>query len=206
MAWFWWVLLCLAVVFALILATRITFAVIYDKPGVHAFVKVGFLRFTVYPKAEKGKEKKKPKKEKQKTEEKAKGGTVSKLKGGLKVIGPILQQVKRRLVIAKLTLHYTAATNDAAKTAFAYAGAHMAVNQIMPMLHGNFKVKQQDVQIKGDFTQAEDSVYLDARIRISVWAALTLGLFVYKQLKKVGIITTKEKKEGTTHEREKTSN
>ena len=183
----------------------ISLVVIYHKPGVKAFGKIAFVPIALYPRPTKEKAKKKPKKEKPEAE-KTKGGTVEKLKGGLQVINPIFTQIRRRLIISKLVLYYTAATGDAAKTAFAYAGAHMAVNQIMPMLHGNFKVKKEDIQIKGDFEETQDKIYLEARIRISIWGLIRLGLFTFKELRKVGIIKTKEKKEVKQNERKETSN
>ena len=205
MSWFFWLLLGIFLFFFLILMIRISLIAIYDDSGVKASAKVAFVKINLYPRPKK--DEKKPKKEKEKKPEeeqkKEKGGTIQKLKAGLKIIGPIFQQVRRRLVISKLVLHYTAATGDAAKTAFAYGGAHMAVNQILPMLHGTFKVKKQDIQIKGDFDRTEDHIYLEARIRITVWSAMCLGLFTLKKLKEVGIIT---KKEGAEHERKETSN
>ena len=205
MSWFFWLLLGIFLFFFLIFMIRISLITIYEDTGVKATVKVGFVSIRLYPRPEK--DEKKPKKEKaEKAEEEIKqkkGGTIQKLKAGLKIIKPIFQQVRRRLVISKLVLHYTAASDDAAKTAFAYGGAHMAVNQILPMLHGMFKVKKQDIQIKGDFDSTEDHIYLEARIRITVWSAMRLGLFTLKKLREVGIIT---KKEGAKHERKETSN
>jgi len=189
----------------LLLATRISVAVQYDHAGVRVWAGFGFIRMTVYPRREKeGKEKKeKPKKEREPRE---KGGTVDKLKAGLSIIGPILEQVKRRLVISELTLHYTASTSDAAMTALAYGGAHMAVDGILPMVRHHFRVKKQDIEIHASFTDVSDTVFLRARISISVWGALCLGLFVIKKVRESGLLPKKVSIQKGAEKHEQASN
>jgi hypothetical protein len=186
-------MMVLAIILALILlllATRISVTAQYDQAGVRVIAGFGLLRMKVYPRAEKEEKKKKEKKPKA-DKPKEKGGTVDKLKAGLSIIGPIFGQVKRRLVISELTLHYTVSMPDAAMTALAYGGAHMAADAILPMVRHNFKVKKQDIQIYASFEEVSDAVFLRAKISISVWGALCLGLFTLKKVKESGLIEKK---------------
>jgi len=176
----------------LLLATRISTTVQYDQSGLRVRAGFGFLRMTVYPRAEKDKKPRKKKKDKPEEDKPPeKGGTVDKLKAGLSIIQPILQQVKRRLMISELTLHYTASASDAAMTALAYGGAHAAASQILPMIRQQFRVKRQDVQIRACFAEPDDTVFLRVKVSISVWGALCLGLFVLKKVRESGLLKKK---------------
>jgi len=179
-------------VIILFLATRLSVTAQYDQSGVLVRAGFGFLRIKVYQSGEKEKKerkKDKPKKEKPPHE---KGGTMRKLRAGLSIIGPILNQVKRRLLIADLTLHYTASMSDAAMTALAYGGAHLAVSQILPIIRQQFRVKREDVQIRACFAETEDIVFLRVKVSISVWGAICLGLFVLGKVRESGLIAKKK--------------
>ena len=179
-------------IFLLILPLRMGVMAQYSQDGPLVYALAGPVRVKVYPRPEKGprkKEKKKEKSPKAPDEEKPeKGGAVDKLKAGLSIIGPIMERVRRRLVISELTLHYTVVTDDAAKTAFLFGGAHVAVSQILPMLRYHFRVKKQDVQIGADFDSGADRIFVRVKIVISVWGALCLGLYTLIKVKKSGLI------------------
>jgi len=189
----------LAIIFAilalilLLLATRVSATVQYDQSGVRVIGGFGLLRMRVYPKERKEKRPRREKKKKDKPDKEPheKGGTVDKLKAGLSIIRPILAQVKRRLVISELTLHYTVHTSDAAMTALAYGGAHATVSQILPIIKGQFRVKREDVRIHACFIEPEDTVFVRVKLSISVWGALCLGLFVLKKVRESGLIGKK---------------
>jgi len=176
----------------LVLPLRASATAQYDQSGVLVRAGFGFLRIKVYQSGEKEKKRKKKDKPKKEKPPKEKGGTMRKLRAGLSIIGPILKQVRRRLLIADLTLHYTASTSDAAMTALAYGGAHMAVSQILPIIRQQWRVKREDVQIRASFDEVEDVVFLRVKVSISVWGALCLGLFVLKKVRESGLIGKKE--------------
>jgi len=180
----------------------------YDAAGFLVQARIGPARVTVYPTREKSeaqkekdkakkaerKRKKQEQKEKEKDKPVEKGGSVEKLKAGLSIVGPILRQVRRRLVIRELRLHYTAAMPDAAMTALAYGGAHAAVGTLLPMIRHNFTVKKQDIQIHADFERTENLVVLRAQVSISIWGALCLGLFAVWKVLQSGLLTKKKVK------------
>jgi len=187
----------------LILCLRLSLVVRYDAAGFLVQARIGPVRAIVYPlkeRSEAQKEKDKAKKaekkrkkqerlEREKDEPRETGGSVEKLKAGLSIVGPILRQVRRRLIIRELCLHYTAAMPDAAMTALAYGGAHAAVSALLPMIRHNFTVKKQDIQIHADFERTENLVVLRVQVSISVWGALCLGLFALWKVIQSGLLT-----------------
>ena len=184
-------LLCILGAIVLLLITRLSFMAQYGEEGVLLRARIGPFGLTVYPRPEKKpkKKKEKKKKEKEETEPKVsqKGGSVAMFKAGLSMVGPILERVRRRLVIREITLHYTAAMEDAAMTALAYGGAHAAVSKILPRLRHHFRVKKQDVRILADFESEEDLIFLRIRLSITVWGVLCLGLFSLREMKRSGL-------------------
>ncbi|MCL2842392.1 MAG: DUF2953 domain-containing protein [Oscillospiraceae bacterium] len=186
------VVLLLLAILLLLAPVRIGAVGQYSKAGLQAWSKVGPVRIRVFPRPPSEKPKKEPKdkpeeepEDKDKSEE---GGTVEQLKAVLSEIGPILGQVRRRLVFSEIILHYTASAEDAAVTALAYGGAHVAVNHILSMIRHGFQVKRQDVQIHANFNGEGDTVFLRVGLRISVWGAICLGIFVFRRLRKAGVI------------------
>ena len=183
----------------LLLSLRVGAVVQYDAKGFVAWAKVGFVRVKVYPRPEKApkeKKEKKPKPPKEPEEAPVEGGTVDKLKAGLSIVGPILEQVKRRLVFSEIRFHYTVSTKDAAATALAYGGAQVAVQNLLGLIGHNFKVKKQDVRIGYSFDGTSDTVFLRLGLRISVWGALRLGLFSWREVRKSGLLSKGATKHG----------
>jgi len=201
MLWILGILGGLFLLILLILSLRIRLVAQYDRDGPTVNVRVGPVRMTVYPRPEKGPEDEKKKKPKKKPEEPPeKGGAVDKLRAGLSIIGPIFGQVKRRLTISEITLHYTVSTDDAAQTALVYGGAHTAVGQILPMIRHHFRVKKQDVRICADFSGEGDRVFLRVKFIISVWGAMRLGIFTLKKLRESGLIAKGERHGQASHQ------
>ena len=188
-----WVFAVILGIFILIQPLRVGVMARYDAEGFAAFARVGPVQIKVFPMKKGPKKEKKPKEEKppeepETEEEVQEGGAVEKLQAGLSIVGPIWTQVRRRLLFNEITLHYTAATEDAAQTAIRYGAASAAVSKMLPMIRGNFRVKKQDVQIRADFTGEQDKVFLRVRLSISIWGALRLGIFTLIRLKRSGLI------------------
>jgi len=165
----------------LLLVLRLGLIVVqYDAAGFCVKVRIGPVRIRIYPRPTKD-EPEEADNDKLDERESKKGGAVDELKETLSMRGSIFAQLKQRLVIEELTLHYTASTDDAAKTALAYGGAHVAVSTLLPIIRQNFKVKRQDVQIHANFDGVGDTVFLRVRLRISVWGVIKLGMFIIKE-------------------------
>jgi len=195
---FVWILGGLTLLVVLFFAMRVRLVVQYDKDDLTVLARAGFLRIKLYPRPEKPKDAKK-KKEKPPKAPKDKlniGGAVQKFRAGLSIISPIFGEIRRRLTISELTLHYTASTQDAAQTALIYGAANIAVANFLPLIRHHFRVKRQDVQISADFESGADRVFLRVKLSISVWGAMCLGLFVLKKLRESGLIQRGETRHG----------
>jgi len=189
-------MIVLAVILAvvlLILVTRISVRVQYGADGFAVFAGVRPLLFCVFPKPKK---EPKPKEKVKKPKEKAEtGGAVDKLRAGLKMVKPIVRQVRKRLTISELTLHYTAAMDDAAMTALAYGGAHAAVSTLLPMIRAGMRVKKEDIRVDADFSGQADTVFVRVRISISVWGILCLGAVALREARRSGLLATPKQAE-----------
>ena len=156
----------------LILIALLRFGVIveYSEEGFHLWAKAGFLKFKLL---DDNKEKKpKKKKEKPKKERNLKEmlpGSLREFTDTLKIILKALGRLKRRLLIKQLTLYYTSAGEDPAKTALQYGAANAVFGAIVPEIKKNFRVKRIDLRTWFDFTSTEQRVYAKVIISIAVW-------------------------------------
>ena len=152
---------------ALLLVALLRFGLIveYDEAGFHMWVKVGFLRFHVH---EERKKKIKTKQKEVKVKEMM-PGRLSEFMDMLRAVSNSLSRLKRRLLIKQLTLHFTAAGNDPAKTAILFGAANAVFGTIEPVLERNFRIKRRDFGASADFITEEQRIYAKIIISIAVW-------------------------------------
>jgi len=163
-------MLALAIVLSvLVLLALLRFGLIfeYDKTGLHVWVKLGFLKFSV-PEDQKEQIKKKQRNIDLK---KMKPGSLSDFMDILKAVGNALKRLRRRLLIKELTIHYTAASDDPANTAIYFGSANALFGTIIPVLERNFRIKSRDLQALADFDTKEQSIYAKANVSLAVWEA-----------------------------------
>ena len=118
----------------------------------------------------------KKKKEKRKVE--MPGG----LKAYLDMLPPIknaLGRIRRKLLIKKLTIHYTAAGGDSAATAMMFGAANAVFGTTAPLLENNFRVKRRDLRVCADFQTQEQKIYLHAAVSIAVWESVYIVLALF---------------------------
>jgi len=186
-------MIALGIIFAILLIIallRFGVSVEYSSEGVTAFFHAGPFGMKIYPvekdptKEEKNKRKKAEKKAKK--EEKVKDKPPFKMPGGLKglldMIPPLINMLgrfKRRLLIKNLTLHLTAAGDDAYKTAMTYGAASAGFGVLTPLLENNFRIKKRDFQVDVDFLSTEQKIYVKAAFSFAVWELfyITAALF-----------------------------
>lgn len=159
----------------------------YDQEGFVAFVKVLFLRFQVYPAAEKKKDEEKKQEQKpsevqpphsaeEKKETPKKGGKLELVRSALPLVKPALVGLKKRLSVNQLDLHVTWAGSDPADVAMGYGCANAALGTLWAVIDQNFKVKKSDLGVSVDFDAPSPTVYLNATVTLNLWKALTLVL------------------------------
>lgn len=188
--------LIVALAICLILLLRLGVTAEYGEAGLLAYARIAFVRIKLYPRPPEKEKKAKKKKEKKKKEkeEEEKGGQVQKFKAWLEIAGKLLSNVKRRLKIKRLTIHYTAASDDAARAALIYGSANMAVASLLPLIENSFRIEERDIRIDVDFRQKEHSIYAKGIISISVWEILYIAIvFGYNILNKLKIEKKSEK-------------
>jgi len=146
---------------------RFGFIVEYSDAGLQMWYKIGFLRFSL---ADDGKEKK-PKKKKDKESAVKLPGNFSAFIDIFNAVKTALDRFRRRLLIKELTLYYSAAGEDAAKTAMTFGAGNAVFSFLLPVLDRNFRVKKQDLRVFADFESTEPKFYANVRFSLAVWEA-----------------------------------
>lgn len=184
MLWLYILLGILLVIFLLLL-TPVKLKASYNE-NFRCILKIGFVKFSLYP--PKPKKKKKPKKadEEQKSEE-TKKESIIKEKGIswlfdlIKKIADLavgaLKDFFRHIIVKKLLLSISIAGSDAADTAVKYGYCCSAVYPAFGIIVGAVKCKKYGVDISPDFEEKAKSAVnmeLEARIKILWLLALVI--------------------------------
>ena len=159
------IIVAILVIIALL---RFGVAIEYSESGFTARILAGFLSIGIYP----------PKKEKIKKVKPKKEPLLKKpgsLKEILELLPPIkntLSRIRRKLLIKRLQIHFTAAGADPSNAAIAYGAVNAALCIILPVLEDNFKIRRRDIRTSADFESEQQKIYLNAAVSIAVWEAL----------------------------------
>lgn len=169
------VLLIFLLVLFLIGRIRLGGMVEYAAQGLLVKLRIGGIWLRLYPGKKKKGEKKPPKKKKKKEkptgeekEEPKAGGPLSLVKQYLPLVGEAAGGMKRRIVIDRLFLDFTAASQDAAGAAMAFGYANMAVGMLWPIFEQNFVVKDHRFRTDVDFAAQSPTVYLNVALSIRI--------------------------------------
>ena len=131
--------------------------------------------------------KKKPKKDEQKSdEEKEKPKikiTLDLIQTILSAVGDLLGRLRRKLTIDKLTLHYTAASNDPYSAAMTFGYASAAVNALVPVLDNSFKIRDRDIGAAVTFDSPDNIIFIDVQLTLAVWEIIYIGLAAWPVVK-----------------------
>ena len=224
MAWYWIVLLVLAVLLLLLCMTRVGAQVAFGSEGIRLRVKIGLLSLQILPakkKKEKTAEKKKGKAtSSQKTSAPAKEKkslpkvTLEDIKGAVKALWPPLKRAlgrtRRGIKVDPLQLSVTVgAENDPAAGAEFYGYLHGGVWTGMPLLERLVDIPDPRIHVGIDFdegnTKAEGIVGISIRIGTLLAVALGVGIpalrwyLRFQKQKKQQAGTMPEPKDGTGH-------
>jgi len=198
----WAIVIAVLIIIALL---RFGVRVEYSAEGVLIKLIAGPFSIKVYPTEqdeEKEERKRKKKAEKKALKQAKKKDKPVKKKPGMGVrdfldmipyLGNMLSRIKRRLLISELTIHFTAAGEDAAKIAMTYGMANAVIGELTPILENNFRIRRRDIQFNTDFISQEQTLYVNAAISLAVWEALYIVFALFPVLK----IVFRRKKDGT---------
>ena len=182
MLWLYILLGILLVIFLLLL-TPVKLKASYNE-NFRCILKIGFVKFSLYP--PKPKKKKKPKKadEEQKSEETKKESLIK--EKGISWLFDLIKKIAdlavgalkdffRHIIVKKLLLSISIAGSDAADTAVKYGYCCSAVYPAFGIIVGAVKCKKYGVDISPDFEEkAKSAVNLELEARIKILWLLAL--------------------------------
>ena len=174
------IILAVLGVFILISLLRAGVTVEYSEGGFKAWLRIGFLSFGLYPpKKEKKVKKPRVKKEKKPKKPKVKKEPMLKKPGSLKefldmlaVIKEAFSRLRRKLLIKRLVIHYTAAGSDPMGAALAFGASNAVFSSIVPLLEKYFKIRNRDFRTLADFESEQQKIYVNAAVSMAVWEGL----------------------------------
>ncbi len=185
------VLLVILLVLFLIGLVRVGGSVEYSAAGLFVHLRVGQLKFQIFPLKKPETDKKSPPKKRekkaksdQKNEEidqkipEKKGGKFELVKMALPLVGEAAGALKRRIRIDKLFLDLTAGGRDAAMAAQTFGYANAAIGTILPIFQHNFDLKEYRVRTDIDFTAPAPKIYLNAAISARVGQLVSFGILL----------------------------
>ena len=178
------ILLCILFVLFLIGRIRTGGEVEYSQEGLKIWVKLGTVKFSVFPLKAKQKTKKKKQKESQEKpkesaspKEEKRGGALALVRELLPLVGEAAGKMKRKLRIDLLVLRLTWAAQDPATAAMGYGAAYAAMGMLYPVLDHNFNIKAEEVGIEVDYEPGQPRVYLDAALTMTIGEIFVFALY-----------------------------
>ena len=168
-----------AVILALALLgqVRLGAAADYDGRGLRLRVKLGPLRFRVYPRPPgppKPGRRKQKKKEPDKPREKP--APLSLARRYLPLAADAAGRLRRKIRIDRFALDFTAGAPDPASAALCFGGANALIGMLWPLVEQNFNVRDRSIRTRVDFDAREPVLSLSAAATLTVAQALSLAL------------------------------
>ncbi len=167
------ILLCLWLLSLLRVGTWVK----YDEAGFVVRLKIGLLRFTLYPmKPRKKRAEKATPVPEIKEETPAKGGAFALFRQLLPVITDAAGQLKRKIRIDNLQLDLLWSHPDPAVCGMGYGAANGVIGMIWPLLEQNFNIKDYRIRTGVDFDRGSPAIRVLAEASLTVGQGLGLGL------------------------------
>ena len=175
----------IAIILAVVLLVallRLGIAVEYGEDGFSADARIGPLNIRVLPVKKRPAKDQKRKIRKAKKEKAAGKARADKKPGSFseiqKILDPaktVLDRLRRKLLIKRLTIRYIAADSDPAKAAMAFGRMNAVYGVVFPLLEKYFRIKRRDFRASADFELEEPYIYINAIISIAIWEALYIS-------------------------------
>ena len=152
----------------------------YSQEGLSLWLGLGPIRYQILPRRPKKakQDQKKPKKAKKEET----GGPAAPVKRLIPLVGEAAGRLRRKIRIDRLRLEVTAAAADPARAALAFGGANALIGMILPVLEHNFTVKDREIRTAVDFQKTEPTIYLSARLSMTVGQAVVFALWLLSRL------------------------
>lgn len=162
----------------------------YCDSGLTAKAKVGPVWLQVYP--GKSDKKKKPEKENKLNELFKKSGNFDTFKAVFPDLLDMFSALRKKLVINKLIIHYTAASVSAYDAAMSFGTVSAAIGMLLPLIENVFILKERDITSSVDFTETVPKIYFNAAVSIRIYQILYIVIkYGFKIMKNVNNIPEK---------------
>lgn len=191
------------ILFVLFLIGRIRLGgmVEHSLQGLLIKLRIGALWLQLYPRKKKAEKKKtakkrppkKPVKEKEEDLEHKAGGSLELVKRYLPLVGEVAGGMKRRIVIDRLYLDFTAASQNTAGAAMAFGYANMTIGMLWPIFEQNFIVKDHRFRTDVDFAAQSPTLYLYAALSIRIGQLVSFALRMLWCLLRLSMKAKREK-------------
>ena len=141
-------------------------------------LKIGWLRFAVFPRREKKQPSKpkqpKPKKEKTKVPKDQKKLHLNKddIFTLLKIAVRTLHRFRKHLYIDRLKLYWTAAAEDPYDAVMQYGGLNAGLSALMPYVHEFLKIGEEDLRTAVDFARSSTEIDAELTATLQIWEIL----------------------------------
>lgn len=157
----------------------------YNENGPLLRLIAGPIRVLLFPKNKKEQNVKKAKEIKKTSKKKKTAGKQSEQKGGsikdfkplLRLILDFLEGFRRKLRVDRLYFKIVLAGGDPADLAINYGRAWTAIGNLYPQLERALVIKKRDVEVECDFVANETKILAQVDLTITIWRALSLGIW-----------------------------
>ncbi|MCL2079257.1 MAG: DUF2953 domain-containing protein [Oscillospiraceae bacterium] len=154
--------------FAVLALLRIGVIIEYCDEGLNSWCKFCFIKWRIKTDSKK----KKVKRKKKRDFGKMKPGNLQGFLALLAVIKGLLARLKRKLLIVKLCIIYTSASDNPAAAAIGYGAANAVYAVIMPILERHFRIKRKDLRAAADFESNKPGIYAKLSISMAIWECI----------------------------------
>lgn len=98
-----------------------------------------------------------------------KPGMLSNLLDMLPAVGKLLDRFRRRLLIKRLIIDFTAGGSDPSNTALMYGASFTGFWGLTPWLERHFRIRKRELHSNVDFEAVKPVIYVNAAVSIAVW-------------------------------------
>lgn len=176
-----WVLALIVLLLVLLMLLPVGLKVRYDDAETTVRVRIGWIRFLVFPRQPKQNQKKKHKKKElsqpaQPPEKKKSMHGIRDFQPFIRLALDFLGALRQKIVVRSLTLHIWYGGKDAAEAAIHYGQAWAVLGVVMPLLDASVKIQARDVQAIYLEEANTLSLLFEAVLRLRLGQCLALAL------------------------------
>lgn len=180
-----WILTAILLVLCLLSLIRIGGEVEYSQDGLRVWIRAGLLRIRIFPR--------KPRKEKRRKKgapppdqlksaeaktEKA-GGNLTLLRQCLPIFLDAANRLRKKILVGPMELRLTIpGVKDPAGSAILYGRANAWMGGLWALLNQALHVRDSSVSIRADFQAAEYTIYVKARVSLTIGQGVVLGIHI----------------------------